>query len=277
VKVVQINNTGVVPYTITEYIRREHSDDIEVDIVIPMHSIRDEQFQRGISGIIELSGNPTHLIKWIRRNVMKYDIIHIHAMYQHLPLIEECMKDGAKIVYTGHGRDVRLGWHSYIPDIADKITCSTEDLVVDGVEWIPNVADPYHWKRKRKAIKGKALLKAFSDPIIDDKRSYIEAMDISSRRGFTLDVQDRGKGMYSYMAYPRFLEVYDTFFDYKYLKKDIGYDELIIPMSFTAIQFLQMGGTVIRPEGEYTELPTPFNDYDGVMKRWIEIYEGLLE
>lgn len=276
-RVLQINNTGVVPYTIKEYFHRNPIHDIEMDLVIPMHSNLDRQFQRGLKGVIELDGDPRLLANYIKDNVHKYDIIHLHALFQHLPIITEYMNSDAKIVYTGHGREVRQGWHPAISHYADKMTCVTDDLIVPNVEWIPNVPDPNHFKRKRTSIRRKALMKTFGDPIVDDKRSHQEALDFCLEFGFNLDIQDRSKGMYSYMIYPRYLEVYDIFFDFKYLNVDMGYDELKLPLSFTALQFLQLGDNrVIHHSGQYVGLPTPHDNYNGVMNRWKEIYEELL-
>jgi len=274
VRIVQINNTGVVPYTITEYLRREYSDSIKADIVIPMHSKRDEQFQRGLKDVIELPKHPAHLQEWIARNIMNYDIIHLHALFQHLPIITEFMNADAKIVYTGHGREVRMGWHPKIFNYADKVTCSTLDLITENVEWIPNAPDPYHWKRQREPIKNKALFKVFSDPIVDDNRGFKAIEGFCHSEGYLLDIQNRGKVMYSYMTYPRFLEIYEVFFDYKYMTGVLSDFEL--PLSYTALQFLQMGGTVYHPTGVYDKLPANIN-YDEIMNRWIRLYEKLLE
>lgn len=275
-QVLQINNTGVVPYTIKEFFRRNPEYNIKMDLVIPMHSERDRQFQRGLVGVIEIGGDPKILQEWIRRNVNKYDIIHLHALFQHLPLIDRYKRKDAKIVYTGHGREVRQGWHPIIKKFSDKMTCATKDLQVNGVEFVPNVPDPEHFKRTRKGIKNKALIKSFGDLIVDDKRGYLQAHALSKELGYKLDVQERNKKMYSYMVYPRFLEVYSVFFDYKYLRNDLGYEFLELPLSFTALQFLQLGGTVYHHSGIHTELPSPHSCYECVMKRWKDIYEQLL-
>ncbi len=275
VRLLQINNTGVVPYVITEYLRREHSDSIHVDLIVPMHGKRDEQFQRGLKDVITLPANPTVLQQYIDNNIKDYDVVHVHALYQHIPQIKKRNPD-IKIVYTGHGREVRNSWHPLIQELSDYVTCATKDLWVKGVDYVPNVPDPYHWVRKREAIKNKALMKKFSDAMVDDVKSYEEAYSISVINGLNLDVQDRGRGMYSYMNYPRFLEVYDTFFDFKYITKGIGLDSWELPLSYTALQFLQLGGTVYHQSGIYDKLP-PYMDYDRVMKGWVDIYEGILE
>lgn len=269
VKILQVNNTGVVPYTITQYLRKEGYD---VDIVIPMHSFLDVQFQKGLDNVIELDSDPLILRKWLEKHIDNYDIIHLHALFQHLAFMR-ILAPSTSIIYTGHGREVIKGWHPMIKQYADKVTCVTENLMVEGVEWIPNAPDPDHWQRKREPIPKKALIK-FLGGIVDDNRAHKEALEVCVKIGSSLDIQDRSKRMYSYITYPRFLEIYETFFDYKYLRTGIGYDELKLPLSYTALQFLQMGGIVYHHSGIYDELPKNIN-YDKIMKRWRDIYDEL--
>lgn len=274
-KILQLNNTGVVPYTIKRYFDRNPQYDIRMDIVVPLFSKRDEEFQAGLEGdgIYYISEN--NIMNHVKEIIDIYDIIHVNALFQYLPHIKQ-LKDDIKIVYTGHGREVRRGWNYIIREFADKITCVTPDLVVDDVELILNAPDPYHFKREKTAHHKRALIKNFGDPIVDDDRGIGEAKKVCKNKGYVLNIQNRAKSMYSYMLYPRYLENYHIFFDYKYLRKNKGYDVLELPLSYTALQFLQLGGIVYHHSGVYTELPDKY-DYKTIMNRWREIYEELQE
>jgi len=279
IKILQFNNTASVPLAIARYMR---SLGHKVDVVHPIFSKLDDDHIRGVTDVIIVAGDRHSMHNWIKRYGGKYDVIHIHAIMEYIPLFKE-LYPNTPIIYTGHGRDVRERWDlPYLQQLLKDIkylTVSTKDLL-DGspehTDYIPNVADPTVWIRKQKPIKNLALYKFFGRSIVDEVRVKEEAEVYAKDRGWTLQVQNRSNAHIPNIKYPRYIEKFGIFFDFRYLNPNV-YKNVYLPLSYTAIQFLTLGDNrVIHYFGEeYTEVPKEFN-YSDVMKRWENIYNKVM-
>jgi len=249
-----------------------------VDVLHPIFGKADADHIRWTDDVIIVNGDVDTMKDWIINNVGKYDIVHVHAILEYIPMIRHLFPN-IKIIFTGHGTNVRGRWqhHKMLKDV-DYITVVSEDLLEGsppGTEFIPNVADPAIWKRKNDAIEKLAVYKYFGRTIYDEKKIETEAKKYARDNDLTLHKQDRSRSHISNKVYPRYLEKYGVFIDYKFLNPSI-YKTTCTPLSYTAIQFLTLGGNkVVHCTGEYTELPDVYN-YDDVMELWDWIYNEVM-
>ncbi len=277
-KILQLNNTASVPLTLARYLRVNNSY-YDVDVLHPIFGQADADHIRGVDDVIIIDGNPKSITEWIAKNSGIYDLIHVHAILEYLPLIRK-FNSTIPIIFTGHGTNVREKWHQHkMLNLVNKITVSTKDLLdgsPKGTYYIPNTPDPSVWIRKnKKPIEKLALYKYFGRPIYDVTRIEKEAKAYASANRLELHKQDRSGSQISNMVYPRYLEIYKTFIDFKYLTPKM-YKNVYFPLSYTALQFLSLGDNkVVHHSGEYTELPAEY-EYDTVMNQWSELYYELL-
>lgn len=276
-KILHLNNTASVPLVIARHLRSIYD---VVDVVHPIFTERDREHINGVNDVIIVKGDNLSLSEWIRENGGNYDLIHVHAILEYIPIIRQLFPN-VKIIFTGHGTNVREMWHIVHKqmELVDYITVSTNDLLVgspEGTEYVPNVADPTIWVRKNKPIKKLALYKYFNRIIFDELKIEYEAKRYAKDNDLVLQCQNGSVNHISNINYPRYLEKFGVFMDFKFTNPKI-YKRSCTPLSLTAIQFLTLGNNkLIHCTGEYTELPEEHN-YDRVMKRWEEIYQEVLK
>lgn len=284
INVLHIDNTGFVAETIKRYYEAQISN-IKHDILVKMHNKYYDIAYAGISDYIRVNSD-VELAKYVRFNLMKYDIIHVHAYNSILPLLNSLTEHSdVRIIYTGHGSDIRLNNRlEIITKVADVITVATWDLLDyfrDGnhghqVIYVPNAVDFNKFKRLNPYVEGLTLFKTFDYGSLDNKYMKSRAFTHFSQVPEMLHLrhQERNRDFFSYQAYPRHLELFEYLIDIKYMKDQ---PRIPLPFSMTALQMLALGGTVIRDNSDgiveaFTQTPIAHLPSE-VMKTWRHIYE----
>ncbi|MHC4906799.1 MAG: glycosyltransferase family protein [Planctomycetota bacterium] len=278
-KVLHIDNTAFVGETLMRYFN--NNTDIHIDVLAQIHDERYTMMYAGITDYIYLNQFGDHaLLKKLNEIQNNYDVFHVHANPRILQWLSQFNKP---IIYHAHGSDVRfmpkgLNFLQY----ADHIVVATEDLlkyfnVMQEVDYIPNTADRNHFQADAVSrLDNTMLIKNFAHGNLDNLRinSMINKLGLHNKHA--IKFQRRDLFMFPYSVYPRYLEVFEYFFDYKFVR---GIEQAL-PFSLTGLQFLALGGKVyhrdhITQEDKlYTKLPKEF-EYDIVMKQWNDLYNNL--
>jgi len=210
----------------------------------------------------------------------KPDIVHVIGLFDVLPIISAL---GYPLIFTAIGHEVRSkGWKFAMEKgarYADIITVVSEDLMnlkncPEHVQLVRNVADPIHFERKNDPVEGLHLIKQFDRHNADD--------DLALKKYKSLPVSKEGKlwinkNFYPYAFYPYFLEMFDHFFDFKFIRNTSMKDGEELPLSRTALELLTLGKCKVYHQDKIlTELPAEYS-YDLFVETWESLYDTLLE
>lgn len=219
------------------------------------------------------------------RLARKFDIIHVHAWDKCVPYLRKIFPK-KPIVMHYHGGDIRENWESKRERFqhADFIAVSTPHLLDDKPEdvkaqWIPNPVDVEHFTRLEESVPNSALfIRQHFDEVTP---SEIKATEIAVDLDLDLTILNREHTKYPYTYFPRYLEKFEMFLDYKHgrrLAKDelAGMSPILEDMSLTALQQLALGGLVHHNDEVYNVFPDEHDSFK-VAFRWLGIYCNLLE
>lgn len=273
-KILHIWNTAGVPQTIAK-IQREIG--LEADLIV-----RDGYDAFNFLDLIDPSikltivKGPAKLFKMkVLLLAWKYDILHIHAVDEIVPLIRK-IYPRKKIVLTYHGRDIRDRWdekkNRYSK--ADIITVATPDLMngaPKNVLFVGNTVDMFHWIRKNGYFPKSAIY------VNSEKGDYmatslIKARKVAKNIGIDFLHVLRREDFIPYAYFPRFLELFEFFID---IKNKEGTDEIVQARGMTALQALSLGLKVIDNNNVITFQLPPEHSPITIRETWSKIYGEL--
>ena len=256
-RILHIWNTAGVPQTIAKY-QRILGHDVKV---ITRRMFNLPGFEGSVRG-----GTKQFYIRSILKS-FRYNIIHVHALDKIVPILKKI--SNKPVVLTYHGSDIRRLWgqKKKFWKKADFISVTTPDLLEeapDNVRYLENPVDIEHFKRLNDYIPHSAL---FVSPNLSDQLLNFAKTETDAR-GLKLSVQDRSKWLIPYSIYPRFLELFEYYID---IKECFG--KVNPAMSYSALQFLALGGKVIFLGKQYES--NIISDPIDLAKKWIDIYNEL--
>lgn len=198
----------------------------------------------------------------------RFDILHVHYCDKIVPILRR-IYPRKKVVLTYHGTDIRNKWREREKywKHAHLVTVSTPDLIpgFDGIQYTSIPIDREHYKRGQEFIPKSALFlwSAHSQLALDLVQSE------SKKLGLNLIIQDYPGTRFQYNVYPRFLELFEYYFD---VKECFG--KINPAMSKTGLEMLAMGSKVFYLGKILTEFPEQ-HDALKVTETWIKLYENL--
>ncbi|MCF2142101.1 MAG: glycosyltransferase family 4 protein [Candidatus Heimdallarchaeota archaeon] len=206
-------------------------------------------------------------------NSFQADIVHIHSSISILNWIKK-VAPRKKTVITFHGTVIRDKWNKYRKDVqkANFVSVATKDLLrgaPESVVHVPNPIDTEHFNRENDYTKNLALFIYIKES--GQEEALKKAKKEAKKRGLVLLTQKRHEWLIPYSSFPRFLENFEYFIDFR---QSINSGEFIDDLSTTALQQLALGGKVLFQEKVLTSFPNEYQAQN-VAQRWIEIYQSL--
>lgn len=210
----------------------------------------------------------------VRRLAKHYDILHIHSVYR-----VHFFTFGKRKVFEFHGDDARKQPSFQNPinrllirlfltvfQLRHRFYVSTPDLQKDVPNnmWVPNPVDVEHFKPRESFTPNTALYTS------NWYESSERAKTFAEQHGWKLTDLDRASNIVErlipYKDMPAFLSQFEFFIDRHRIKS----------LSKTALEASALGLKVVRWDNQIVEdLPEEHNP-EKVAKRWIEIYEQVL-
>lgn len=216
-------------------------------------------------------------LQWVEdvmnRQVPKYDIIHIHFVWQLIPHIRRMYPD-KKIIMHFQGSDARQ-----FPN--DKERLEAQDMA-DAVMY--SIGDIKHLVRKdAKRFYAPIDSELFKPRELGDKKLLIltqpqqidkdKCLDFIDSHDFgEVQIMDRTKQRIEYFMMPSFLSQFGTYIDIRYQD-----GKVIDDWSSTAEQCLNMGMEVIDWNGKVNKnLPSIYKS-ENIMSQIEDVYESLFK
>ncbi len=284
-KVLHIFNTANIAVTIAKYQRML---DIQSDVVMRKtftafggHEI--------IPNPYVIPGGAKRFLFACLRLIPKYDIIHSHAPRFTRNYLQKLIR-WKPYVFHYHGSNIRGKWAEKRNEWkkADFLVVSTPELLNGAPKtayYVPNPVDKNHFHRTEPYTSDTALF------ILRWKRqlpAFEQAKRECKEYNLDLTIIDRKKSHIPYANFPEYLQKFEYYIDTKTYEAfdpilsntnwDIPYSEVKMnnSLSVTALQQLAIGGKVLNNGAVLTKFPS---DHDPltVAKKWIDIYEQLLE
>jgi hypothetical protein len=205
------------------------------------------------------------------------DVVHVHSLF----LFPFFIPFHKKMIIEWHGTEVRDAWadgtkntrrrvplwaHSLFRFLKVEAFISTPDLFdeIQGAVYIENPVDVEHFSPRK--MGGLGALYVHNGYETEDW-----ARSIAKKYGWPLDIQERqmgkpGQVIIHHGEYPEFLARYDTLID----------RHNVVSLSRTAMEFLAMGGQVVRWDGKIIEGLPPEHEPMTVARKTISIYRDIL-
>ncbi len=276
-KVLHVNNTASVPQTLAMYQRNML---VDADVIYRSSTdlydpVRVYQFDKLYPEAKIIDGSARKFLFQVIRIARKYDVIHVHALVRTALRIRQVYKK-KPIVMTFHGQKARGKWHlwEHALDKFNLVTVSTKDLLKgapEGVLYTPNTVNLENLHRKNLYMPHTALWT--SGAYGDQREAKKLAREKANELGCHLAIHDITEDLFPSVLYPRFLELFEYYLDYKQIDGKI-LDPPVL--TTTALQVLGLHGKVILQGKLYDKLPEEHEPAE-VTENWIERYKSLLE
>lgn len=261
-KILQVWNTAGMGSTLAKYQKRNGH---KVKVI---H--REDWNPVGHPSDINVKGGPKSFYFQTLLQTRKYDICHVHSTDKAVAFIKR-MYPRKKVILTYHGDDIRNRWEERKKywKKADLVTVSTPDLLpgIDGIIHTPCPVDLEPLQRCETSIPNSALFlwSAYSELALNIVKAE------AAKLGLYLVVQDFTTTKFLAKNYPRFLEIFEYYFDVKECFGKINF-----AMSNTGFQALALGLKVFYFGRWITEFPEEL-DAQYQADKWLKIYQDLLE
>lgn len=215
---------------------------------------------------LELRGK--QFLKHAVKMAKDYDIIHIHDLFELVPLIQKKYKNEKTIILHYHGtrlRNTPQKERFESEKIADNVIVSTKDLqkILPTATYLPNSIDIefFHGIPQKENVERKFIIKneAYNWKLISNRINALKLGEV--------EIIDRQTQFVPYSKMPELFGKFTTYVDIKYQN-----GELLDVFSTTAMQALACGLTVIDGNGKkWKEFPEEHKP-ENVIEKLLSIY-----
>jgi hypothetical protein len=239
---------------------------------------RYEWFFAGLGGNVYRTG--LELADYVDRK-LRPDVIHVHSAPE-VPAFFKSVNPDYKIIYTSAGSDIRdKGWKYALEQgvmYADIITVLNEDVLSlphcpERAIFTPYAADPVHFERTQDPVEGLGLMRTFRHGKLSNELAQKKYEEVK-QPGYKLW---KSVGLIPYSTFPNFLEMFEIYYDFKFVNGTAFADGHELPISRTALEVLTLGKTKVYFQDQIlTEIPIQ-HTWEFFINGWKGLYNLLLE
>jgi Glycosyltransferase Family 4 len=219
--------------------------------------------------LLDLDGKA--FLKFVTRESVNYDVIHVHSLYKIIPELRKKSTD-KKLVLHYHGTEARTRNNDPVKeeaeDKADIIIGSTDDLkeFVSNIHYAPNPVDTEHFKPCNNPNSTKAFTIKTARGDVQWVLNYIKRNNIDLQ----VDVLDREVRPIPYSELPNILRQYRIYIDVKYID-----GMLLKAMSKTGLESLACGLAVLNYESKFVEKLPDQHKPNVAAEKMLQIYRSI--